>query len=105
MFVQDGDRSQNCKTAYTALDKDSVVQFTIHLHTTYLNHIENAFNLVEKKLSNDGVKYSIPKDSYAKFVERVAKTLWSNLIDPIDKIIKSMPKKQFIQSSNHCLKN
>ena len=50
MFVQDGDPSQNSKAAKTALDKIGAVQFSIPPRSPDLNPIENAFNLVEKKI-------------------------------------------------------
>ena len=74
MFVQDSYPSQNSKAAKTALDKIGVIQISIPLCSLDLNPIENAFNLVEKKLSSDTVKYSISKQSYAKLVERVENT-------------------------------
>ena len=106
MFSQDGDPSQNSKAAKTALDKIGAVQFSIPPRSPDLNRIANAFNLVKKKLSSDAVKYSISKESYAKFVERVENTLLSYPIEPIDNIIKSMPKRisQVIQSKGHRLK-
>ena len=69
VFVQDGDPSQNSKAAKTALSKIGAVQFSIPPRSPDLNPIENVFNLVEKKLSSDAVKYPISKESYAKFVE------------------------------------
>ena len=75
VFVQDGDPSQNSKAAKTALDKIGVVKFSIPPCSPNLNPIKNAFNLVEKNLSSDALKYSISKESYAKFVERVENTL------------------------------
>ena len=107
MFVQDGDPSQNSKAAKTALDKIGAVQFSIPPRSLDLNPIENTFNLVENKLSTDAVKYSISKESYAKFVEKVENTLLSYLTEPMDNIIKSMPKRisQVIESKGHCLKS
>ena len=106
MFVHDGDPSQNSKAAKTDLDKIGVVQFSIPPRSPDLNPIENAFNSVEKKLSSDTVKYSISKNSYAKFMERVRNTLLSYPVERIDSIIKSMPKRisQVIQSKGHRLK-
>ena len=113
VFVQDGDPSQNSKAAKTALDKNGVVQFSISFRSLDLNPIENtfnlvdknlnAFNLVNKNLSSDAVKC---KEVYAKFVERVENTLLSYPIEPIDNIIKFMPKRisQVIQSKSHRLK-
>ena len=106
VFVQDGDPSQNSNTAKTALDKIGAAQFSIPPRSPDLNPIENAFNLVKKKVSSDAVKYSISKKSYAKFVQRVENTLLCYHIEAIDDIIKSMPKRisQVIQSKSHCLK-
>ena len=93
----------NSKADKTALDKIGAVQFHTPLQSPDLNPIENTFNLVEKKLSNDAVKYSIPKESYAKFFERVQNTLLSYPIQHIDNIIKSMQKitSLVIQSKTH----
>ena len=106
VFVQDGDPIQNSKAAKTALDKVGAVQFSIPHRSQDINPIENAFNLVEKKLNSDAVKYSISKEIYAKFVKRVENTLLSYPIEPIDNIIKSMPKRisEVIQSKGHRLK-
>ena len=106
VFVQVGELSQNSEIAKTALDKIGAVHFIIPPRSPDLNPIENAFNLVEKKLSSSAVKYSISKESYAKFVERVENTLLSYPIELIDNIIKSMPKRisQVIQSKGHRLK-
>ena len=73
--------------------KIGAVQFSIPPRSLDLNPIENAFNLVEKKFGSDAVKFSISKESYAKFVERVENTLLSYPREPIDNIIKSMPKR------------
>ena len=106
VFVQDGDPSQNSKAAKTALGKINAVQFSISPRSPDLNPTENAFSLVGKKLSSDAVKYSISKESYAKFVERIENTLLSYSAEPIDNIIKSMPKRisQVMQSKGHRLK-
>ena len=106
MFVQDGDPCQNSKAAKATLDKIGAVQFRIPLRSPNLNLIENAFIKSRKKLSSDAVKYSISKESYAKFVERVVNTLLSYPIEPTDNIIKSMPKRisKAVQSKGHCLK-
>ena len=90
----------------TALDKAGAVQISIPPRSPDLNSIENDFNLVEKKLNSDAVKYSISKESYAKFVERVENTLLSYPIEPINNIIKSMSKRisHIIQSKGHRLK-
>ena len=77
VFVRDGDPSQNSQAAKTALDKIGAVQFSVSPRSLDLNPIENVFTLVEQKLSSDAVKYSISKESYATFVERIEKTLWS----------------------------
>ena len=106
MFNQDDDPSQNYKAAKTALDMIGAVQFSIPSGSPDLNLIENALNLVEQKLSSDAVKYSISKKSYAKLVERVENTLLSYTVEPIDNIIKSMPRRtsQVIQNKGNSLK-
>ena len=106
MFVQDKDPSSKSKADKTALDMIAAIQFRIARRSPHLDPIENAFNLVEKKFSSDAVNYSISKESYAKYVERVENTLLGYFIEPIDNIIKFIPKRisQFIQSKCHRLK-
>ena len=106
MFVQDGNPNQNCYTAKTALDKIDAVQFSIPRRNPDLHPIKNAFNLVEKRLSSDAVKYSVSNESYAKFVERLENTLLSYLIEAIVNIIKSILKRisQLTQGNSHHLK-
>ena len=105
MIDQAGDPCQNSKAAKTATDKIGPVQFSIPPHSPDLNPIENVFNLVPKKLSSDAVKHSIFKETYAKLVESVENTYLSYTAEPIDNIIKSMPKRisQVIQSKGHRL--
>ena len=43
-------------------------------------------------MRSDAVKYSISKESYAKFVERTENTVLSYPSEPIDNTIESMPK-------------
>ena len=95
MSVQDGDPSQNSKAIKTALDTMGPVQFTIPPNRPDLNPTGNAFNLVEVKLSCDAVKYPILQEGYAKFLERVEKTLLCYAIDPIANIIKSFQKEYY----------
>ena len=77
VFVQDGGPSWNSKAAKTALDKIGGVQFSIPPRSPDLNPIENAFNLVEKKLSSDAVKYSISKESYASLWKELKTNFWA----------------------------
>ena len=106
VFVQDGDPIQKSKAANIFPDKIGTAQFSILPCSLDINPIENGFNLVEKKLSSDAFKYSISKESYAKFLERVENPPSRYPIVPIDNIIKSMRKRisQVIQSKCHRLK-
>ena len=65
VFVRDGAPVQNSKVVKTALHKIGALQFSVPSRSSDLNPIETAFNLVEKKLRTDAVKYSISKESYA----------------------------------------
>ena len=105
VIVQAGDPCQNSKAAKTAIDKMGPLQFSIPPHSPDLNPIENVFDLVTKKLSSHAVKHSIFKETYAKLVESVENTYLSYTAEPIDNIIKSMPKRisQVIQSKGHRL--
>ena len=50
VFVQVGDPSKNSKAAKTALYKIGSVQFSLSPGSPDLNPIEDAFNLVEKRI-------------------------------------------------------
>ena len=106
MFVQDGDPIQNSQAAKTALDKICAARFCIPRRNPDLYPIKNTFSLVEEKLSSNAFKYFASKESYAKFVERVENTLLNYRIEPIDNVIKSIPKRisQFLRSKSHQLK-
>ena len=55
---------------------------------------------------SDTAKDSISKETYAKFVERVENLLLSYPVEPIDSIMKSIPKRisQVIQNKGYRLK-
>ena len=102
VFVQDGHPSPNFKAAKTALDKIGVVQISIPPRGPDLNSMENAFNLVKKKLSGDAVKYSI-SNRVTQMLWKELKTVFGYPIEPVGNIIKSTPKRisQVIKSKVH----
>ena len=92
VIVQDGDPSQNSKAAKTTLDKVGAAQFSIFPRVRILIISKMLSIQWRKKISSDAVKYSISKESYAKFVERTENTVLSYPSEPIDNTIESMPK-------------
>ena len=93
LFLQDGDPSQNSKTARDAWEGMNYSMFSIPARSPDLNPIENVFHLMGKKLKKDALDMKLEKESYAQFCKRVQKTVLSFDKDIIDRTIQSMPKR------------
>ena len=66
--------------------------FKIPARSPDLNPIENFFNSVSMKLSNDAIEKQITRENLDEFSQRVKKTMQSFSSQEIDKIIDSMDK-------------
>ena len=66
---------------------------TIPARSLDLNPIENAFNVIKRKLENDAIDKEIRKENFNDFKDRVLRCLRS--LDPgiLDRTIESMPKR------------
>ena len=58
-----------------------------------LNPIENAFNLIKRKLENDAIDKEIRKENFNYFKDRVLRCLGSLDSGILDRTIESMPKR------------
>ena len=92
LFVQDDDSSQNSKAAAKEWQKRKTKLLIIPPHTPDINHIENMFNLIDRKPKNDAIEQNIIQETYEQFSTRVQNTLENYPIAEIDKIINTMPK-------------
>ena len=92
LFVQDDDSSQNSKAAAKEWQKRKTKLLSIPPHTPDINHIENMFNLIDRKPKNDAIEQNIIQETYEQFSTRVQNTLENYPIAEIDKIINTMPK-------------
>ena len=93
LFLQDGDPSQNSGKAKDAMYDIGARKFTIPARSPDFNPIENIFNLVKRKLSEDALQNNIVQENFNDFSDRVKKTIISTPIEIIDKTISSMKKR------------
>lgn len=93
LWIQDGDPSQNCKTARTAWENLGANLISIPARSPDLNPIENVFNLAVKHLNKDTVEKLITRETYDEFVNRVINILFNIPVRIIDKTIESVGKR------------
>eukprot|EP00794_Sanderia_malayensis_P001028 gene1028-biopygen266 len=92
-FLQDGCPRQNSRTARDAFDAVNGMVFKIPPRSPDLNPIENFFNCVMRRLSQQALDGNITKESKEDFSARVKKTMLDYEISGINKIIDSMDKR------------
>lgn len=92
-FLQDGCPVQNSAKAKKAIKDIGAEVFSIPPRSPDLNPIENFFNLVSRKLSQDALDNRITKESFNEFSGRVKATIENFDAGMIDRIIGSMPKR------------
>ena len=90
LWLQDGDPSQNSKTACGAMARCNSELLKIPPRSPDLNPIENIFNIVSKKLEKDALEGGITRESYEEFCNRVQRTIYNISQELIDKTIQSM---------------
>ena len=67
LFLQDGDLSQNSKTAHSAINQVGCKLFSIPPQSPDINPIENVFHLVRKKLGEDAKAKEITHEIFEAF--------------------------------------
>ena len=90
LWLQDGDPSQNSKSACDAMDRCHAELLKIPPRSPDLNPIENIFHIVSRKLQKDAIDQSITRESYQEFCDRVRRTIYDISHQLIDKTIESM---------------
>ena len=93
LWLQDGDPSQNSKTARDAMARCHSELLKIPPRSPDLNPIENIFNIVSRKLEKDALNGAITRESYADFCDRVQRTIYGISQELIDKTIESMSSR------------
>ena len=93
LILMDRCPRQNSRAAMRAINKLGAKVFKIPARSPDLNPIENFFNSVSMKLSNDAIEKQITRESLDEFSQRVKKTMQSFSSEEIDKIIDSMDKR------------
>ena len=93
LFLQDGCPVQNSAKARKAFDKVNAKVFPIPPRSPDLNPIENFFNLIAQKLSDDALTNRITHETFEEFSARVKNTIENFDVEAIDRIIKSMPNR------------
>ncbi|XP_066920593.1 uncharacterized protein [Clytia hemisphaerica] len=90
---QDGCPVQNSAKAKKAIKDIGAEVFSILPRSPDLNPIENIFNFVSRKLSQDALEYRITKESFNEFSARVKATIENFDVGMIDRITGSIPKR------------
>ena len=75
LWLQDGDPSQNSKTAGEAMARCHCELLQIPPRSPDLNPIENIFHIASKKLEKDALNEGITHESYEEFCDRVQRTI------------------------------
>ena len=90
LWLQDGDPSQNSKSARDAMARCHSEVLKIPPRSPDLNPIGNIFHIVSRKLEKDAIDQRITRESYQEFCGRVRRTIYSISHQLINKTIESM---------------
>ena len=93
LWIQDGDPSQNCKSAREAWKSLGAKLLQIPPRSPDVNPIENVFHLAVKALEKDTMEQVITHETFEQFVARVRRILHDIPISVIDKTIESVEKR------------
>ena len=89
----DNDPSQRSVAARKAIEKECCELFCIPARSPDLNPIENMFHIAKKGLERQVIDSQIVRETWQEFKSRVIKTLHNILVDYVDNIITSVPKR------------
>lgn len=90
LWIQDGDPSQNCKSARLAWEELGANLLKIPPRSPDLNPIENVFHLAAQALNRETIARSISKETYEEFSSRVIRTLYDIPTELVNKTIESV---------------
>ena len=90
LWIQDGDPSQNCRSARLAWEELGANLLRIPPRSPDLNPIENVFHLAAQALNRETIARGITKETYEEFSSRVIRTLYSIPTELVDKTIESV---------------
>ena len=93
LFLQDGDPSQNSKTAKQALQAVGAAKFSIPRRSPDINPIENVFNRVKDTLHHQAIERQITFKDAEKHAALVKSTLENTEILHRNKKIESMESR------------
>ena len=93
LWIQDGDPSQNCKSAREAWKALGATLLKIPPRSPDLNPIENIFHLATRELNKETVDKKISRETFEQFSFRVKRTLRNIPVDVINKTIESVSKR------------
>ncbi len=93
LWLQDGDPSQNCKSAREAWEALGATLLKIPPRSPDLNPIENIFHLATRELNKETVDKKISRETFDEFSSRVKRTLRNIPVDIINKTIDSVSKR------------
>lgn len=93
LWIQDGDPSQNCKSARAAWTSLGAKLINIPPRSPDVNPIENVFHLAVKALNRDTEENVITSETYEQFVNRITSILFNLPVSVINKTIESVSKR------------
>ena len=98
--MQDGDPIQNSKKANRAFDTIGCKVFAIPAQSPNVNPIENTFNRIREKLTEDAITHQIKRENFEEFSARVKRTFAEFPVEELDKTIDSMQKRMKLITKN-----
>ena len=91
--MQDGDPIQNSKKANRAFNMTGCKVFAIPAPSPDMNPIENIFNRIREKLTEDTITHQNKRENFEEFSVRVKRTFAEFPVEEMDKTIDNMQKR------------
>ena len=93
LFLQDDDPIQNGKKANREFDAIGCKLIAIPTRSSDMTPIENIFNRIREKLTEDAITHQIKRENFEKFSVRVKRRFAEFLVEKMDKTIDIMQKR------------
>ena len=93
LFFGDGNPIQNIKKANRAFDVIACKVFAIPDWSPGVNHIENIFNRICEKLTEDSITHQNKRKNFEEFSARVKRTFAEFPVEKMDKTIDTTQKR------------
>ena len=98
--MQEGDPIQNSKRANRVFYAIGWKVFAIPARSPDVNPIENIFNRIREKLTEDAITHQIKRENFEEFSARVKRTFVEFPVEEMDKTIASTQKQMKLITKN-----